>query len=67
MPEKTTTTDTTVHTETQEYVDKTHSEKVSDGMKEYWKNKKLAEKDAEIEKLQRQLDKAKEKIKKLKS
>ena len=67
MPVKVTENTTTTHSTTEEYVDKTHSEKVSDGMKKYWNEKKLAEKDAEIAKLQKKLDKAKEKISELKS
>jgi len=67
MPQKTTTTTTSSTQVVTEKVEKTHSEKVSDGMKKYWQDKKLAEKDAEIESLQKKLDKANQKIKAMKS
>ena len=36
MPVKVTENTTTSSSRTEEYVEKTHGEKVSDGMKEYW-------------------------------
>ena len=67
MPVKVTENTTTSSSRTEEYVEKTHGEKVSDGMKEYWKEKKLAEKQAEIDKLQKKVEKLKQENKELKS
>jgi len=67
MPVKVTENTTTSSSRTEEYVEKTHGEKVSDGMKEYWKEKKISRETSRDRQVAKKVKKLKQENKELKS